>query len=153
MPNDTKRNAKGNAKRSAKSSTKRNTKKEYQKEGFRLFRSLVFEVKTQVISQLLRVSVRSAEQVAEAEAEYERRMEEQRQQMKLSAAESQPNTSRSEEPMRTRGSQTYRRERPKLGRNDLCWCGSGKKYKKCHMNSDASAYSSADTPESEEATP
>lgn len=24
----------------------------------------------------------------------------------------------------------------KLGRNDPCWCGSGKKYKKCHMNSD-----------------
>lgn len=24
-----------------------------------------------------------------------------------------------------------------LGRNDLCWCGSGKKYKKCHLPSDA----------------
>jgi hypothetical protein len=24
----------------------------------------------------------------------------------------------------------------KLGRNDLCWCGSGKKYKKCHYSSD-----------------
>ncbi len=28
------------------------------------------------------------------------------------------------------------REIPKLGRNDLCWCGSGKKYKRCHMDSD-----------------
>ena len=26
--------------------------------------------------------------------------------------------------------------RPKLGRNDPCWCGSGKKYKKCHWSSD-----------------
>lgn len=25
----------------------------------------------------------------------------------------------------------------KLGRNDLCWCGSGKKYKRCHSNFDA----------------
>jgi hypothetical protein len=25
---------------------------------------------------------------------------------------------------------------PTLGRNDPCWCGSGKKYKKCHMESD-----------------
>ena len=25
-----------------------------------------------------------------------------------------------------------KREGPKLGRNDPCWCGSGKKYKKCH---------------------
>jgi preprotein translocase subunit SecA len=27
---------------------------------------------------------------------------------------------------------TVRREEPKIGRNDPCWCGSGKKYKKCH---------------------
>ena len=27
---------------------------------------------------------------------------------------------------------TYRREGPKLGRNDPCFCGSGKKFKKCH---------------------
>ena len=25
---------------------------------------------------------------------------------------------------------------PKLGRNDICWCGSGKKYKHCHLDSD-----------------
>jgi uncharacterized protein YecA (UPF0149 family) len=24
----------------------------------------------------------------------------------------------------------------KLGRNDLCWCGSGKKYKRCHLEED-----------------
>ena len=28
--------------------------------------------------------------------------------------------------------QTIRREGPKVGRNDPCPCGSGKKYKKCH---------------------
>ena len=27
---------------------------------------------------------------------------------------------------------------PKLGRNDPCWCGSGKKYKKCHLGKDTS---------------
>ena len=26
--------------------------------------------------------------------------------------------------------------RGELGRNDLCWCGSGKKYKKCHLDKD-----------------
>jgi len=31
---------------------------------------------------------------------------------------------------------TYQRAEPKLGRNDPCWCGSGKKYKKCHLDSD-----------------
>lgn len=33
--------------------------------------------------------------------------------------------------------QTVRKSGPQLGRNDLCWCGSGKKYKNCHMQSDA----------------
>jgi hypothetical protein len=28
--------------------------------------------------------------------------------------------------------ETYRRETPKLGRNDPCHCGSGRKFKKCH---------------------
>jgi hypothetical protein len=30
------------------------------------------------------------------------------------------------------------RNEPKLGRNDPCWCGSGKKFKKCHLDSGAS---------------
>jgi len=30
------------------------------------------------------------------------------------------------------GPVTYKRSEPKLGRNDPCHCGSGKKFKKCH---------------------
>jgi hypothetical protein len=33
--------------------------------------------------------------------------------------------------------QTVVRDAPKIGRNEPCWCGSGKKYKKCHLESDA----------------
>jgi hypothetical protein len=32
--------------------------------------------------------------------------------------------------------ETVERTEPKLGRNEPCWCGSGKKYKKCHLDSD-----------------
>ena len=32
-----------------------------------------------------------------------------------------------------------RNKAPKIGRNDPCWCGSGKKYKKCHLGKDAPA--------------
>ena len=32
--------------------------------------------------------------------------------------------------------QTVRNTGPQIGRNDPCWCGSGKKYKACHMKSD-----------------
>jgi preprotein translocase subunit SecA len=39
-------------------------------------------------------------------------------------------------PARTGGDdapvKTVRRDEPKVGRNEPCWCGSGKKYKKCH---------------------
>ena len=35
--------------------------------------------------------------------------------------------------------QTVRKTGPEVGRNDPCWCGSGKKYKNCHMNSDRAA--------------
>lgn len=38
-------------------------------------------------------------------------------------------------------SQTVRRERPKVGRNDPCYCGSGKKYKNCHFREDRAAAS------------
>ncbi|MGB0647045.1 MAG: preprotein translocase subunit SecA [Bradymonadia bacterium] len=123
----------------------RDPKKEYQKEGFRLFRSLVSEVKSQVIGQLLRVTVQSAEQVAEAEAEYERRLEEQQRQMRLSSSATEgPSPDDILDDAPKRANQTFRRERPKVGRNDPCWCGSGKKYKKCHMEQDrANAEASA----------
>ncbi|MBK8172203.1 MAG: preprotein translocase subunit SecA [Sandaracinaceae bacterium] len=32
--------------------------------------------------------------------------------------------------------ETVRRDKPKVGRNDPCWCGSGKKYKQCHLAQD-----------------
>jgi len=32
--------------------------------------------------------------------------------------------------------ETFERAEPKRGRNEPCWCGSGKKYKKCHLDSD-----------------
>ena len=36
--------------------------------------------------------------------------------------------------------QTFRADGAgKLGRNEPCWCGSGKKYKKCHLNEDQQA--------------
>jgi preprotein translocase subunit SecA len=37
-----------------------------------------------------------------------------------------------------------RRAGPRLGRNDPCWCGSGKKYKGCHMKSDRAGTTSGD---------
>ena len=33
--------------------------------------------------------------------------------------------------------ESFRHTAPKIGRNDPCWCGSGKKYKRCHLGKDA----------------
>ncbi len=41
---------------------------------------------------------------------------------------------------------TIRREKPKLGRNQPCWCGSGKKYKKCHYQQDLAELQSSGSP-------
>jgi hypothetical protein len=37
------------------------------------------------------------------------------------------------------------RRQSRLGRNDPCWCGSGKKYKRCHLDTDADAASAGKT--------
>jgi preprotein translocase subunit SecA len=48
--------------------------------------------------------------------------------------------------------QPVRRERPKVGRNDPCYCGSGKKYKKCHLPQDEGEDAVEDDGESASAT-
>ncbi len=40
-------------------------------------------------------------------------------------------------PARVQPVEPFRYTAPKIGRNDPCWCGSGKKYKKCHLGQDA----------------
>ena len=125
----------------------RDPKKEYQKEGFRLFNSLMIDIRSKVLGQLYRLEVKSQEEVAAEEAAYRRRIEEQQRQMQMIASSG----SKTEDGAPTSGpepddvlaraparrSAPVRRERPKIGRNDPCWCGSGKKYKKCHMAADA----------------
>ncbi len=132
----------------------RDPKKEYQKEGFRLFLDLLMNIKAQTIGQLLRVVVRSEEEVRRQEEEYRRRIEEQQRQMRLLAPTEDGETAETGPPPATKSvgpapdqvlaprrqpSMAMRRQRPKIGRNDPCWCGSGQKYKKCHMDEDVKA--------------
>ncbi|MCA9537379.1 MAG: preprotein translocase subunit SecA [Myxococcales bacterium] len=119
----------------------RDPKKEYQKEGFRLFNDLLVNIKAQVMGQLFRLQVRSEEEIRREEEEYRRRIEAQQRQMQmLSSGAEKTEDGRGPAPneVLARGPQraAVRRDRPKIGRNDPCWCGSGKKYKKCHMEAD-----------------
>jgi len=131
----------------------RDPKKEYQKEGFRLFKDLLINVKSQVMGQVFRLPVRSQEEIRREEEETRRRREAQLRQLQLQAGD----LDKGEDTPQTKGQSikapagpapdqvldpisravaTQRRDRPKLGRNDVCWCGSGQKYKKCHMEAD-----------------
>ncbi|CAD1796291.1 preprotein translocase subunit SecA [Xanthomonas arboricola] len=112
-------------------------KQEYKKEAFELFSEMLENVKREVINLLARVRIRSEEEVAELE-EQERLQA----QARLMASQFQHQDAGSygadEEVEQMQGGNApvpvsqVTRDEPKVGRNDPCPCGSGKKYKHCH---------------------
>ncbi|MBA2547814.1 MAG: preprotein translocase subunit SecA, partial [Burkholderiaceae bacterium] len=118
-------------------------KQEYKREAFELFGSLLDRVRADVVRVLMNVRVQSQEEIQAAEqqieAESERRVEQ------ALAQHSEFGLGVSDEPIaidevavRDGGAvqqpevQQVRRVGEKIGRNDPCPCGSGKKYKQCH---------------------
>lgn len=112
-------------------------KQEYKREAFELFSEMLDKVKREVTTMLARVRVRSEDEVAELEAEERRRAEAGAQRMNFQH-ESAGGYGADEEAAQVQAAraaaavQTPVRAEPKVGRNDPCPCGSGKKYKHCH---------------------
>jgi preprotein translocase subunit SecA len=103
----------------------KNPKQEYKREAFELFSQLLDVVKMDVTRVLMAVRIQSQEEVAQAAEALEERAE------RISnVTYTHPNEdgSVSEEA----DPATLVAEVPKVGRNDPCPCGSGKKYKQCH---------------------
>ncbi len=86
--------------------------REYQKEGYDMFMDMISRIKEDTVEKLCLVQIRREEEV-------ERIEEKQRQDYIMSRGEDTP------------AAATVKRETAKVGRNDPCPCGSGKKYKKC----------------------
>ena len=86
---------------------------EYKRQAFSMWQGLQDEIRQQAAYQLL------ATQVRQPQAPVRRQM--QLQAVRAGAAETKPEPARAQH---------------KLGRNDPCWCGSGKKYKHCHLKQD-----------------
>ncbi len=105
----------------------KNPKQEYKREAFELFQSFLETVKHDVTKTLMTVRVRSREEVEAAEAQTRREAEELEARMRLqhALANAEP-----EEPAEALA--PFKRFTKKVGRNDPCPCGSGKKYKQCH---------------------
>ncbi|MDE0056077.1 MAG: SEC-C metal-binding domain-containing protein, partial [Gammaproteobacteria bacterium] len=104
-------------------------KQEYKREAFELFQELLDNINRDVVRLLSRVQLEREEDVAEMER---RRREEQARRMRFQHAESNGLGGEADgEPLRRRP-ETFVREERKIGRNERCPCGSGKKYKHCH---------------------
>ena len=123
-------------------------KKEYKKEGFELFGSMMERIQTNVSTKIFRVQIRREEdEIPELQAK-QRRMTAVHPSA-TGAADGDAASSSTAAGSSTYGDaadggkqqaekqQTVRRASPKVGRNDPCPCGSGKKYKKCHGQSSA----------------
>jgi preprotein translocase subunit SecA len=123
-------------------------KQEYKKEGYNMFMQMTDTISQNVAKKLflVRLDQQAAVETPEQEAEQKlpefkhkaRRVVLQHQSSATSGAadeKSTRDTSRDDQP-EVEGDQTKqkapRREEPKVGRNEPCPCGSGKKYKKCH---------------------
>ncbi len=110
-------------------------KQEYKKEAFELFSEMLEKVKREVVTILARVRIRSEEEVAALEAEERRIAAAQAQQLQFQHADA-GGYSADEEAAQVLaapgGTVQATRDGPKVGRNDPCPCGSGKKYKHCH---------------------
>ena len=100
----------------------KNPKQEYKRESFELFSNMLEQLKIEVIKILCRVQVKAPEDV-EAVEEQHRKAENTPKEYQHDSANQLANE---EQPA------SRVRNEPKVGRNDPCPCGSGKKYKQCH---------------------
>ena len=107
-------------------------KQEYKREAFALFQELLFNIKFDTVRMLSRIQVERPEDV---EAQERQRRAEEAERMNFQHADAaamgnpQETAPEPEAPQRV---ETFVREDRKVGRNEPCPCGSGKKFKQCH---------------------
>jgi len=112
----------------------KNPKNEYKREAYEMFEDMLQRINTETVKVLFGLELVSEEEVNELK---QRALEEQKKQ-KSQSSENQPKHQQPEldqnissQPQDFKAPQTIQRNSPKLGRNDPCHCGSGKKFKHC----------------------
>jgi len=107
----------------------KNPKQEYKREAFELFMRLLERVKHEVIGIISRIQIAAEDDIKRMEAEREQ------QEMEFQHKEAESLLGASGEVAEEESSEHHEpfvREGRKVGRNEPCPCGSGKKYKQCH---------------------
>ena len=110
-------------------------KQEYKKEAFEMFTALLDSVKQEVISIVSKVQVRTDEEVKvmdEAARQKQQQLEMQFQHAEAAGLEEEAKEPEDQEARKAEPVKPFVREGGKVGRNDPCPCGSGKKFKQCH---------------------
>ena len=109
----------------------KNPKQEYKRESFALFEGLLQRLKYEVVRFLSNVQVQRSDEAAAIEQQ--RREAAAKQKMAFEHAEARSTVLEADDqPAPAATQQPMTRAQPKVGRNDPCPCGSGKKYKQCH---------------------
>ncbi len=105
-------------------------KQEYKREAFEMFQSLLERIKHDVASVLFRLQIQGEEDLphhpSEEEVESQMQFSHPDAESALGGAEAQQAAPAPEV------ATPFKRDMPKVGRNEPCPCGSGKKYKHCH---------------------
>ena len=117
-----------------RSYAQKNPKQEYKREAFELFSSMLDRIKHDTVSLLSRMQLRTQAEIDAEEAERQRDSSapcsfQHAAPEQITAPQALPSPSPSEEPVPV---SQFVRETKKVGRNEACPCGSGKKYKHCH---------------------
>ncbi len=108
----------------------RNPKQEFKREAFEMFSEMLENFKREVISVLSRVQVRAQEDVAAVEER--QRPDESKMQFQHASVGGYGAAEEAAAVQQAAEAQPFVREQPKIGRNQPCPCGSGRKYKHCH---------------------
>ena len=105
-------------------------KQEFKRESFELFQDLLQNIKFDVIRMLSRMQIENPEEI---EAQERLRRAEAAQKMNFQHSQLEGQGDQAKEPSQPAAkAETFVREERKVGRNEPCPCGSGKKYKQCH---------------------
>jgi len=110
----------------------KNPKQEYKREAFNLFENMLDSMKRDVARVLSHVRVQSREEMEEIERRRKEELEREMARAKLRHDETSATQGEGEDGQQGQATpDTFVRQERKVGRNEPCPCGSGKKYKQC----------------------
>ena len=115
-----------------RSYAQKNPKQEYKREAFELFAEMLENVKFDVISILSKVQVKDPEDVTAVEEQRRRESQASGVTYEHEQGSAIPEQQQQQQQQQAEAHTPYTREGQKVGRNEPCPCGSGKKYKQCH---------------------